>query len=109
MVIEDDEAKESHKDEDEHDDDGDDSSDEDWGKNAVLEDAGDEEDVELEEEDDAAERAKGKASGKVESKKRKLGGVEKLEPTKKSKSGTEVNRGAFKLPALKPMNNLEGE
>ncbi|KHN43463.1 DNA mismatch repair protein Msh6-1 [Glycine soja] len=72
---------------------------------AALEDAGDaEEDTDLEDENDVAERAKGK---KVETKKRKLSGTEKQEPAKKSKSGVEVGKGAFKLSVLEPTSNLE--
>ncbi|XP_045796894.1 DNA mismatch repair protein MSH6 [Trifolium pratense] len=95
MVIEDNEVEESPKEEKEElDDDGDndDSADEDWGKNAVLEDvADDEEDMELEEENEVVENSNGKSRGKVEPKKRKLGGAAKPEPMKKSKSGKEVN------------------
>ncbi|XP_027349607.1 DNA mismatch repair protein MSH6 [Abrus precatorius] len=110
MVIEDDEVEESRKEEDhEHDDDGDDSNDEDWGKNAALEDAGDdgEEDTDLEDECDVEERVKGRSSGKVESKKRKLIRTEKAEPAKKSKSGGEVGKGAFKLSVAEPTSILE--
>ncbi|KAL2954094.1 hypothetical protein AAZX31_19G202700 [Glycine max] len=106
MMIDDDdeevEEEESHK---KDDDDDDDSNDEDWGMKAALEDAGDaEEDTDLEDENDVAERAKGK---KVETKKRKLSGTEKQEPAKKSKSGVEVGKGAFKLSVLEPTSNLE--
>ena len=74
---------------------------------AALEDAGDaEEDTDLEDENDVAERAKGK---KVETKKRKLSGTEKQEPAKKSKSGVEVGKGAFKLSVLEPTSNLESK
>lgn len=112
MVIDDDDdegKEETHKkEEDDVDDDndnGDDSNDEDWGKNAVLEDAADgEEDTDLEDEDDVAESGKGK---KVEPKKRKLSGKEKQEPVKRSKSGVEVGKGAFKLSVLEPTNNSE--
>ncbi|KAG4916679.1 hypothetical protein JHK87_054236 [Glycine soja] len=105
MMIDDDdedvEEEESHN----KDDDDDDSNDEDWGMKAALEDAGDaEEDTDLEDENDVAERAKGK---KVETKKRKLSGTEKQEPAKKSKSGVEVGKGAFKLSVLEPTSNLE--
>ncbi|TKY61722.1 DNA mismatch repair protein MSH6 [Spatholobus suberectus] len=105
MVIDDEE--ESRKGEDEDDNDDDDSNDEDWEKNGVLEDrdAGDfEEDTDLEDEDDVAERGKGK---KLEPKKRKLSGTEKQEPAKKNKSGVEVGKGAFKLSVLEPTSNLE--
>ncbi|KAK7337513.1 hypothetical protein VNO77_18092 [Canavalia gladiata] len=107
MVIEDEEVEESPKEEVE--DDADDSNDEDWGKNAVLEDAGDgpEEDTDLEDEDDVGGRIKGKPSGKVKPRKRKLNGTEKAEPAKKSKSGWEVGKGAFKLSVLEPTSNLE--
>lgn len=107
MMIDDDdedvEEEESHN----KDDDDDDSNDEDWGMKAALEDAGDaEEDTDLEDENDVAERAKGK---KVETKKRKLSGTEKQEPAKKSKSGVEVGKGAFKLSVLEPTSNLESK
>jgi len=113
-VIEENEGEESPKEEkqtEDEDDDNDDSEDEDWVKNAVLENAvdDDEEDMELEEENEVAESGKGKSSNKVELKKRKLGGGAKMEPMKKSKSGNEVNRVAVKLSPLAPLNNLEGE
>lgn len=104
--------KEEKQEEEDDDDDNDDSEDEDWGKNAVLEnvvDDNDDEDMELEEENEVVESAKGKNSNKVEPKKRKLGGGAKMEPMKKSKSGNEVNRVAVKLSPLAPLNNLEGE
>ncbi|CAK8544398.1 unnamed protein product [Lathyrus sativus] len=111
MVIEDNEVEGSPKEETEELDDDDDSGDEDWGKNAVLEDAGDdeEEDMELEEENEVVESAKGKSksSGKVEPKKRKLGEALKLEPVKKSKSGNDVNSVAVKHSPLEPVKNLE--
>ncbi|KAK7284586.1 hypothetical protein RJT34_19335 [Clitoria ternatea] len=112
MVIEDDdEVEESLKDKEEQDDDGDDSDDEDWGKTAALEDAGnveDEEDMDLEDEDDVAEKAKGKRGVKVEpSRKRKLSGTEKVGPPKKSKSEAEVAKGAFKVSVSEPTSNLE--
>lgn len=109
MVIDDDDEEEGRKGEEEDDDNdnGDDSNDEDWGKNAVLEDAGDnEEDTDLEDEDDISESATGK---KVEPKKRKLSGMEKKEPAKKSKSGVEVGKGAFKLSVMEPTSNLESK
>ncbi|KAL5060662.1 hypothetical protein RYX36_032266 [Vicia faba] len=113
MVIEDNEVEGSPKEETEEVDDGDDdddSGDEDWGENAALEDAGDDEeqDMELEEENDVVvESAKGKSGGKVEPKKRKLGEALKLEPVKKSKSGNEVNTVAVKRSPLEPVKNLE--
>ncbi|WJX79846.1 DNA mismatch repair protein msh6 [Trifolium repens] len=107
MVIEDNEVEGSPKEEkeelndDDDDGDNDDSDDEDWGKNAVLEDAVDEEeDMELEEENEVVENSNGKSSGKVEPKKRKLGGAAKPEPMKKSKSGKEVNAVAVKHSPL---------
>ncbi|KAL2345471.1 hypothetical protein Fmac_006756 [Flemingia macrophylla] len=83
----------------------DDSDDEDWGNNAALEGAGDgDEDTDLEEEH---EGAKGKPSGNVESRKRKLSATVKQEYAKKSKSGVEVGKGAFKLSTFEPTSNLE--
>jgi hypothetical protein len=46
------------------------------------------------------ENSNGKSSGKVEPKKRKLGGAAKPEPMKKSKSGKEVNAVAVKHSPL---------
>ncbi|XP_020234813.1 DNA mismatch repair protein MSH6 [Cajanus cajan] len=90
--------------------DGDDSDDEDWGNNAALEDAGDgDEDTDLEEEGDEAEMAKGKPGGKVEGRKRKLSGTVKQESAKKSKSGVEVGKGAFKFSVSEPTSNLENK
>lgn len=117
MVIDDDDddkVEESLKEEDDNGDGGDDdSNDEDWGKNAVLEEAVDgeeEEDVELEDEgDDVAERAKVKPSGKAEPRKRKQSAPEKVEPVKKSKSGAEVGKGAFKLSVLEPTHNSDSK
>lgn len=112
-MIEDNEVGGSPREETEElDDDDDDSGDEDWGKNAVLEDAGDDDeeaDMELEEENDVLESAKRKSSGKVEPKKRKLGEALKLAPMKKSKSGNEFNSVAVKHSPLEPVKILEGE
>ncbi|KAK7396957.1 hypothetical protein VNO78_18120 [Psophocarpus tetragonolobus] len=107
MVIDDEEVEEQNNKGEEEDDDnnGDDSNDEDWGNNAVLEDAGDaDEDTDLEEENNVADRAKGK---KVEPKKRKLSGTEKQEPAKKSKTGVEAGKRAFKFSLLEPASTLE--
>ncbi|CAL0311136.1 unnamed protein product [Lupinus luteus] len=120
MVIEDDEVEEIHKHDDDDDcdelvvDDGDDSSDEDWGKNVVVEDDDEgeceEENMELEVEDDeedVAKRSKRKLSEKDETRKRKVGGMEKSESSKKSKGAGEVqvsNKGVFKLSVLEPNN-----
>ncbi|MED6198115.1 hypothetical protein PIB30_062967, partial [Stylosanthes scabra] len=115
MVIDDDEDDASPKGDDDDDDcGGDDSSDEDWGKNAVGEATEEEEDVVLddEEEDDenaSAERSKRKSTAKVESKKRKMGGAEKPEPAKKSKSAGEAGsvKGAFKFSLPEPTSTSE--
>ncbi|KAK4273269.1 hypothetical protein QN277_021706 [Acacia crassicarpa] len=83
---------------DSHDDD---SSDDDWGKNEIADDAEDaEEDMELEDEEDVAERPKGR---KFESAKRKPSVGEKPGPAKKSKIAVEFGKESFKLstPELK--------
>lgn len=90
----------------------DDSSDEDWRKNEneVPEDAEDaDEDMELEDEEDVAERPKGKRGGKFEPTKRKLGGGEKLGPAKRSKSAVEFVKGSFKVSSSEPTNNSESK
>lgn len=114
MVIEDAEVEENVDDKVEEsrgDDEGDnDSSDEDWGKNAVIEDAEDgEEDMELDDEEDEAERSNKKRSGKAETRKRKRGGGEKSGPAKKSKSGGQVGKGRLKVSCLDLTSDLQGK
>ncbi|KAF7804917.1 DNA mismatch repair protein MSH6 [Senna tora] len=114
MVIEEDEGTENvgvRTDEGCGDDgDDDDSSDEDWGKNEIVDDAEDADEVmDLEDEEDVAERSEVKRSGNFESKKRKLGGEEKLQPVKKSKSGVEFGQRSFKVWSTEPTSSSESK